>query len=57
MAIKYSLSVRSNPMNPELPKKIYANAQYNELIDLPALARHIQEHGSPFTRDVIQGVL
>lgn len=57
MAIKYSLSVRSNPMNPDLPKKIYANAQYNELIDLPALARHIQEHGSPFTRDVIQGVL
>lgn len=57
MAIKYSLSARHNPENPALPKKIYANAQYNELIDLPALARHIQEHGSPFTRDVIQGVL
>lgn len=57
MAIKYSLSAAKNPLNPELPKKIYARAQYNELVDLPALARHIQEHGSPFTRDVIQGVL
>lgn len=57
MAIKYSLSARGNALKPGQPKKIYASAQYRELIDLPALARHIQEHGSPFTRDVIQGVL
>lgn len=58
MPIKYSLSVASmNPSVENAPKKIYARAQYNEIIDLPALARHIQEHGSPFTRDVIQGVL
>lgn len=58
MAIKYSLSASNiQPGKPESGKKIYARAQYNEIIDLPALARHIQEHGSPFTRDVIQGVL
>lgn len=58
MAIKYSLSAGDvRPGKPELGKRIYARAQYNEIIDLPALARHIQEHGSPFTRDVIQGVL
>lgn len=58
MAIKYSLSANpTNPLKPDAGKKIYARAQYNEIIDLPALARHIQEHGSPFTRDVIQGVL
>lgn len=56
MAIKYSLSAA--PVAPhEKEKKIYARAQYSEITNLSALARHIQEHGSPFTRDVIMGVL
>ena len=32
-------------------------AQYSELMELKEFARHIQAHGSPFTRDVITGVL
>lgn len=56
MPIKYSLSAA--PVAPhEKEKKIYAHAQYDELVDVQQLARHIQEHGSPFTRDVIVGVL
>lgn len=58
MPIKYSLSPRTVvPGDPDSPKKIFASAQYNELVDLNTFARHIQEHGSPFTRDVIIGVL
>lgn len=59
MAISYSLAARpANALDKENEKKkIYPNAQYAEVIDLSHLARHIVEHGSPFTRDVIIGVL
>ena len=58
MAIKFSLSARStDPGEKGAEKKLYAMAQYNELIDIFQFARHIQNHGSPFTRDVIVGVL
>ena len=58
MAIRYSLSAHPvDPSDEEKGKRVYANAQYGELVDLPTFARHIQEHGSPFTRDVIVGVL
>ena len=58
MAIKYSLSARpSNPSEKNSKRLIYPTAQYDELVDLGELAQHIHDHGSPFTRDVIQGVL
>ena len=58
MAIKYSLTARSaDPGNKSAEKKVYPAAQYNDLVDIFQFARHIQEHGSPFTRDVIVGVL
>ena len=58
MAIKYSLSARpSNPSEKNSKRLIYPIAQYDELVDLGELAQHIHDHGSPFTRDVIQGVL
>lgn len=58
MAIKYSLSARAiNPGDAESAKKVFPMAQYSELMDLNNFARHIQAHGSPFTRDVIIGVL
>lgn len=42
MAIKYSLSVFPvNPTDEKQGKKIFARAQYNEIVDLPMLARHI----------------
>ena len=58
MPIKFSLAASpANPMDKNSGKKIYPHAQYNELIELKELAYNIQEHGSPFTRDVILGVL
>lgn len=58
MPIKYSLSARpTNPSDKNSEKRVYPMAQYAELMDLNEFARHIQAHGSPFTRDVITGVL
>ena len=37
--------------------KIYARAKNNKPIDIDGLARHIAQHGSPYTKDVIIGVL
>ena len=58
MAINYSLSARvANPSEQEIEKKIYATAQYNEVINLNDLAAHIAGHGSPFSKGVILGIL
>ena len=37
--------------------KVYARAKNNKPIDIDGLAKHIAEHGSPYTKDVILGVL
>ncbi|MBO4464551.1 MAG: DNA-binding protein, partial [Prevotella sp.] len=37
--------------------KIYARAKNNDPIDIAGLSKHIHQHGSPYTRDVILGVL
>ena len=37
--------------------KVYARAKNDKPIDIDGLARHIAEHGSPYTKDVILGVL
>ena len=56
--INYSLSARLvNPGDAESEKKIHANAQVHEILDLPKFAKHISQHGSPYTRDVIVGVI
>ena len=56
--IDFSLSARlSNPQDKQTGKKIYANAQAREVIDLGRFAKHISEHGSPYTRDVVVGVI
>lgn len=58
MPIKYSLSARlMNPSEKDSEKRVYPMAQYTELMNMTEFARHIQSHGSPFTRDVIVGVL
>lgn len=58
MAIRYSLGVHSSKPNDKSSEmKVYPMAQYTELMDINAFARHIQTHGSPYTRDVIIGVL
>ena len=55
--VKYSLGLRPNPLHESDPKKVYANLQRNGVVSLNQLARHIREHGSPYGRDVILGVL
>ena len=58
MAINYSLSARvANPNESETEKKIYAVAQYNEIMTLNDLAGHIASHGSPFSKGSILGIL
>ena len=37
--------------------KVYARAKNNNPIDIEGLAKHIAQHGSPYTKDVILGVL
>ena len=37
--------------------KVYARAKNDNPIDIEGLAKHIAQHGSPYTKDVIQGVL
>lgn len=57
MAINYSLGVHlSKPNDKSSEKKVYAHAQAREVLQLEDLADHIQEHGSPYTADIILGV-
>ena len=56
--INYSLAARmSNPSDKHSEKKIYATAQARQVLQLGDFARHIASHGSPYTRDVIVGVI
>ena len=56
--INYSLGLRkSNPNEKNAEMKVFAYAQSTEVIDIQKLAKHIQVHGSPYTRDIIVGVL
>lgn len=55
--VPYSLSLRANPLHEDDPKKVFANLQQNGTVSLNQLARHIKEHGSPYGRDVVLGVL
>ena len=55
--VRYSLGMRQNPMRPDEDKKAYANVQLTGTVSLSQLARHIKEHGSPYGRDVVIGVL
>ncbi len=58
MAINYSLTARlSKPNDKSSEKKVYATAQYQEVVDLKDLAAHIAGHGSPFSKGTIMGLL
>ena len=56
-SIKYSVCMMKNPVHPDEPEKAYANIQLNGTVSLGQLAQHIREHGSPYTRDVVLGVI
>ena len=56
--IKYSKAARlSKPNDKNSQKKVYAVAQSEETVNLDLLAKHMTEHGSPFTEGTISGVL
>ena len=55
--IKYSVALMANPQKPDEPKKAYAYLQQTGTVSLAKLAQHIKEHGSPYGRDVILGVI
>ncbi len=55
--VKYSVTLRKNPARPNEPKKAYANLQLTGIVSLSKLARHIKDHGSPYGRDVVLGVM
>ena len=55
--IKYSVTMQANPMKPDEPKKAYGKIQSTGTVSLKQLASHIKEHGSPYGRDVVIGVL
>jgi len=57
-ALPYSLSLKVvNPGDAESEKKIGATLQERECITLSMLAQHMADHGTPFSKGVIQGVL
>ncbi len=56
--IPYGLGLRLvNPSEKESQKVVVATAQQIEVIDLPLLAKHVKEHGTPFSEGTIYGVL
>ncbi len=56
--IRYSLVTRQNtPSNSSGGRKVYAQAQYTNVMSLNQLSEHISEHNSKFNRADIQGVL
>ncbi|MBR4758207.1 MAG: DNA-binding protein [Bacteroidaceae bacterium] len=57
-SIPYSVGLRPvTPGDPESDKKACAFVQSREVINNMALARHIKEHGSPFSVGTLRGVI
>ncbi|MBR6699140.1 MAG: DNA-binding protein [Bacteroidaceae bacterium] len=57
MAIPYSLVLRMNrPGEPEQGNKTYPVAQYDQLLDLNAMAKHMTSHGSKYDKGDIMAV-
>jgi len=57
MALNYSLVQRGNPSDPAAAKRVYAQTQYESIVELDEFAKHIADHGSVYTRDIVQGVI
>lgn len=55
--INYSLALRGNPSDPDMPKRAYALAQYTDIMNITEFSRHISSHGCVYSRADIQGVL
>ena len=57
-SLPYSIGLRkTNPSDKSSEMKAYPVAQSRETVDLNMLAAHMADHGSPFSRGTIRGVL
>lgn len=57
MPVKYSVSARKNPQNPDMGEKFYGMIQSTDVINLDQLCEHIAQHGTIWTTDLVSGVL
>ena len=55
--LKYSLHMQQNPAHPEEPEKAYARLQLNGVLDINALADHMSNHNSIYSKGTIVGVI
>ena len=55
--LKYSLHMQQNPAHPEEPEKAYASLQLNGVLDINALAAHMANHNSIYSKGTIVGVI
>ena len=56
-AIQYSLAMRGNPGDPDMPKRAYASIQSSGTLSLDDFCAHIAQHGSIWTPDIVSGVI
>ena len=55
--LKYSLHMQKNPVHPEEPEKAYATLQLNGVLDINALAAHMANHNSIYSKGTIVGII
>ena len=55
--IQYSVSMYSNPLHEDDPKKAYASIQLTGRYSTKDLCKHISDHNGLFPRSVVEGVL
>ena len=55
--LKYSLHMQQNPAHPEEVEKAYARLQLNGVLDINALADHMSNHNSIYSKGTIVGVI
>lgn len=56
MSVKYSVVPRKNPMNPESPKKFYAQAQSAGILDFESICQTIADRGTCIKGDVMAAI-
>ena len=55
--INYSVFMKTNPLNPELPEKAYAKNQVSEIWSLGKFCSHIADHNGGYSRGTVKGVI
>ena len=55
--LKYSLHMQKNPIHPDEPEKAYASLQLNGVLDINALAAHMSNHNSIYSKGTITWVV